>query len=765
MQIKRGIASYCDDWKTPILNYEIIRASHKHKKRTEISDLLGVGYSSVRTVLNNWNSGGIKTIFPRKTERKDTKFTEKQKRCIGVLWIVYADKKPPLEEVQRLIKSRNIANVNHPDEVRRVLAELGLKTNKFTENDIDAAISALSGTEDQKEIKSIWKSLEKIKTDAKFEKRWDAIREILLSDKPNKSEIGRKYDLKHSILHHYINRYLKFGLFGLISKEEGPKERYTATIQKEIEVIKAWENGMRDREISEKEIMNINTVRKVLKRYKLKRTTKKFKTLREDFVKQRAGRYIIQPYIEPYENNYIDKEFVQWTSELKEKPLSICMPGFLMMAPIIDKLNLQNWVQHLGISKQMGFEIFHILLVDIGRKILGLENIKQLDTCTDKGLAAGCGLQRLPRSTTERTNLFRITEEHAKKLSLTLGRKTIEFGLSDGANMAFDFKLVTYTGSDKDVKEEKGMGHNTTKGKMEYGDLVLLAYDFENNVPVIGKRYDGKARGKSEICEFIEEIYEPAVGIDKLKVVIADAEFPSRKVLDYFAKKQIEVIMAYPSSKKTNDLIEMFSDKFQGMKGTRDKYFVMRLEVHKRLTNYSLICVKKDTGKTFLFATTRNLLAIESDEERIEEIKKTLKTYRKRGKIEIEIKNEIGSFFIDIRPSLDETVTELHIFTTIFASIAYKLFKRKLNGVIGSKTAKTMRSELFTAKNVELYCKDNKLVMKFVDEFKDREQIRLLMAAKEFLDKEGDSIQYLNGLGVRIEFGEKLEKSIKKMKI
>jgi len=225
------------------------------------------------------------------------------------------------------------------------------------------------------------------------------------------------------------------------------------------------------------------------------------------------------------------------------------------------------------------------------------------------------------------------------------------------------------------------------------------------------------------------------------------------------------VIMAYPSSKKTNDLIEMFSDKFQGMKGTRDKYFVMRLEVHKRLTNYSLICVKKDTGKTFLFATTRNLLAIESDEERIEEIKKTLKTYRKRGKIEIEIKNEIGSFFIDIRPSLDETVTELHIFTTIFASIAYKLFKRKLNGVIGSKTAKTMRSELFTAKNVELYCKDNKLVMKFVDEFKDREQIRLLMAAKEFLDKEGDSIQYLNGLGVRIEFGEKLEKSIKKMKI
>ena len=297
--------------------------------------------------------------------------------------------------MQRLLKSRNIANVNHSDEVRRVLVELGLKTKKFTENDMDTAISTLEGSEDQKEIKSIWKSLEKIKIDVKFGKRWGAIREILLSDKPNKSKIGRKYGLKHSILHHYINRYLRFGLLGLISKEEGPRDRYTATIRKEVEVIRAWENGMRDREISEDGIMNINTVRKVLKRYKLGRTTKKFETLRKEFAEQRSGRFLIPPHIEPYENNYIDKEFVRWVDELKEKPLPICMPGFLMMAPVIDKLNLQNWIHHLGISKQDGFGISRILLVDVGRKILGLENIKKLDKCTDKGLPAGCGLQKL----------------------------------------------------------------------------------------------------------------------------------------------------------------------------------------------------------------------------------------------------------------------------------------------------------------------------------------------------------------------------------
>ena len=124
-----------------------------------------------------------------------------------------------------------------------------------------------------------------------------------------------------------------------------------------------------------------------------------------------------------------------------------------------------------------------------------------------------------------------------------------------------------------------------------------------------------------------------------------------------------------------------------------------------------------------------------------------------------------GVFFIDRRPSNDETIMELHIFTTLFADIAYKLFRREVGETIGSKTVKTMRNILFTAKNVKLYCRDNKLVMKFIDEFTDREQTRILMAVKEFLDKEGGSIEYLNGLGVKIEFGTKLKRSIKKMKL
>ena len=744
MRVERGVEMTPDiDWETPILNYEGVREYRKCKNMKKVSDILGLGYSKLRTVIRNWNNEGVKSIFSIKKPKKNDKLTEEQKEMVGVHWVAYAEytnKKTSLLEIQMLLKDRGIVDMNDPRSVQRTLRRLRLKTDGFKEDDVNEAISLLEGTGDQREIKAIHESLEKIKDDPKFEMRWEAIREILLSDNPNKSEIGKKHGLGRSMLHHYLNRYLRFGLLGLIDKKAGPKHRYITTIKREVEVVREWEKGMYGKEISKNINMNLRTVREVLKKYKLKRTTKKFAVIKEEVMGQRRAYYTAPVSADPHENNYIDKEFVQWVDELKKESCPICMPGFLIMAPVIDRIGMQNWVRHLGILKQDGFGMFHILLVDIGRKILGLETIENLDTCTDKGLAVGCGLSRVPRSTTERINLRRITEEHAKKLNLTLGREVIESGLSDGANIAFDFKLLPYTGSDKDVKERKGMAHSTTMGKMRYGDLALIAYDFENNVPVIGKRYDGKARGKSVICEFIDEIYEPGVGIGKLKLALADAEFPSLEVLDYLDRKGIEGIMAYASSEKTKELIDAFSDEFQTLEGTKKKYFMMRLEINKKLTKYTLICVKKSNKDTSLFVTTRKLFSIKSGEERMQNVKEILETYRKRSKIEVEIKDEIWSFFIDRRPSNDETIMELHIFTTLFADIAYKLFRREVGETIGSKTVKTMRNILFTAKNVKLYCRDNKLVMKFIDEFTDREQTRILMAVKEFLDKEGGSI-------------------------
>jgi hypothetical protein len=650
---------------------------------------------------------------------------------------------------------------NDPKQIWREIEHAGLKGIK----DYDHALKILEPDKDQLKAESFrktlgtttyhpprGKSLEAFLSNEPVQCRWEAIREALLRPDLPKSEVAQKHGINRPTFYEFINRYLKFGILGLFTPPLGPRADYVCTPPKECEIIQLWEQHKYAKEVAKHAGLALSTVKKIYQRFRLKKSAKTLKQIREEL---RSSKYVELERgapRDPYLENYIDRCCVQFIQGLEKVPINICMPGALLMAPFIAELRLDRLIHRLGLTKQHGFSMFQIFLVDVNRKLLGLKNISQLDSVTDRSLALGCGLAQLPSPTTEHQNLFRFDEHHVKRLRLALGRRTLEVGIANGSVIAIDFHLIEYYGKNK-VVLDRGKGPHGTKKHMVSGDRALLAYDVEEECPLILKRYDGKVRGETVLERFLEDVVEVSLGIDRMSLVLCDAEFPSEEILDFFYRKGLPMVMAYPRYQPVKRLAKEYPEKFIPGPIGPESYLVCALKVNGKLTKYTLILGKKPDGRVFAFSTTEALLVLEPA-ERVREAERLVHLYRKRARIEVGIKEEILCYYIEDKPSDDEVVIDMHFLSTLVAEFGVHLLQKKSPEVFAGLSLETLRRYCLIEKNAILHVENGLFHVHLLDPPRSPKQRRMLCELQRLLEVEDRRVPYLNNYGVRLTFND-----------
>lgn len=698
----------------------------------------------------------MSALFPKPRGRKHS-LDPSQQQIILIYWIAYLNKKMTLAEFQRILQDRGFKWATDQKQLWRVIKRASI--NKIEERDL--ALKKITPSKEQLQLASFRKAREAAAfqppqgrgltaflSNRPSQTRWEAIRDYLLDPTQSKTEVCDRFDFSRGNYNMHFKRHLRFGILGLFDRLPGPRQNYICTPQKECEVIELWEKHRTRGSVAKHADLSPNTVKKIFSKYGLGRSAKSLDQIRAELQDQLYVEITSGISRDPYFENYIDKEFVRFLNGLEATPITICNPGALLMAPIVTRLGLAKQVQRLGLTKQDGFSLFQILLVDLNRKLLGLKSISHLDSVTDMSLALASGVARLPCSSTEHQNLFRFTEDHVRRLRISVGRHAIENGIAIGSQIALDFHMIEYYGADE-VILKRGKGPHGTKSEMVNGDRALLGYDVETSCPLVFKRYDGKVRGEKVLENFLEQVVEYAVGMDRLTLVLADAEFPSLEILDFFYRKQLDTVMAYTRYSPIKRKAKLFADKFMPGEQTEDSFLVTALEIDKKKTRYALILVKKADDRVFAFVTTRDLLVLSST-ERVRAAEELVCCYRNRARIEVGFKEQMLCYSLETQTSHDATVTDLHLLTTVLADQAVRYLSQAAPDVFSHMSMETLRRYCLTGKNANVTVRDRCLVVRLLDPPRGQKQRRMFEAFKQLLDENGEGVVHLNGYSVRL---------------
>ncbi len=747
------------DWKKPVRIYEVIRKTYM-RSMTEVAEKFDMKTSSVRYRRKQWKEHGFQALFPRKRGRRKA-LSDKQATIVQTYWVAYLPMEITLIELEALLIDHGFEWVKDPKQLWREIKRAGLKGVE----DYDRAVQIIEPDEDQLKAQAFRETLKEhsyrppkgngpqaFLSDEAFQCRWEAIRESLLRADRSKTEIAQKHEINRSTFYEFMKRYLKFGLLGLFTPPLGPRTDYVCTPPKECEVIQLWERYTYANRVAKHADLPLSTVKKIFRRFGLKQSAQSLKEIRK---KLRLQKYVaLERGVsgDPYLENYIDQRFVRFIEELERMPLNICMPGAILMAPFVAELRLDRLIHRLGLTKQHGFSMFQIFLVDVNRKLLGLKNISHLDSVTDRSLALGCGFAQLPHSSTEHENLFRFNKQHIRRFRLALARRTLEVGIAEGSVVAIDLHLIEYYGKDK-ILLDRGNGPHGTKKRMVSGDRALLAYDVEAGCPLILKRYDAKVRGETVLEQFLEEVVEVSLGLDRMSLALADAEFPSEEILDLFYRKGLPMVMAYPQYQPIKRVAKEYPEKFIPGPVGPESYFVCALKVDGRLTRYTLILGRNPDGRIFAFSTTEPLLELEPD-ARVAEAERLIHLYRQRARIEVCIKEEILCYYVENKPSSDEVVVDTHFLSTLVAEFAVHLLQKKSREVFGGMSLDTLRRHCLVEKNAVLSIEAGNLHVHLLDPPRTSKHRLMLHELQRLLEIEDRKVPYLNNYGVRLTFDD-----------
>ncbi|ETR67702.1 MAG: hypothetical protein OMM_05000 [Candidatus Magnetoglobus multicellularis str. Araruama] len=433
----------------------------------------------------------------------------------------------------------------------------------------------------------------------------------------------------------------------------------------------------------------------------------------------------------------INRHFERICKKITIRPLNICDPGPLILAPFVNDFGIVQAFELYGPPKLRGKELTNIALLNVFRILAGYRRISHLSNNRDHSVAFASGIGMYGTTSKYYDDTIHFKFDQLYRLRSDLVARAIELGLIEGMKIGFDFHFKQFYG-------KQGREKNIGKGPDKSGDLVPgfrphIVWDLAANVIINMAYYQGSTRAPRILEQFCEQNVFPLINPEAIKEIYMDSEYTKEGHFKYF--KQIkcsngDIYMCLKKNKQIKKLIEPALKDESGWEkhDKKDESKLIHTQLPHSKIHLALVILrdreKKDNIRCF-GTTNMNLGKNE-----------ILERYRYRWVIENGIKDLVSSYFLDEIYGLDPEKNEFEFYCVMLARLVYEYFLRELGGEYlnntnGDKSSlQRMRNLLFEKRNCTIGINgDNDFVLTNIDGNEkskiETDVIKMLLRLKE----------------------------------
>ncbi len=334
-------------------------------------------------------------------------------------------------------------------------------------------------------------------------KRLELLRELFYSPGKSPGEVCPKFGISLPSFYRLVSDYKQYGLWAVISAIAHGKEGMSSELQLKIILEKMGHPDWSSEEIIKMFDLRVSRflVHRVIRRWGLEKRDRPAVSLnefldrpmsssqQEAFQSWEAACHIISEKNIP-ESRRINRHFELICQKMKSRPIHICDPGLLLLAPFVNELGVVQAFEKYGPFKLRGKEITNLPLLNVFRILAGYRRINHLSNNRDRtvALASGVGMYGSTSKYYEDTIAFKFDQLHQMRCDLTARVK--ELGVIEGMKIGYGFHFKQFYGSNAGEKE-------IGKGPDKSGDMVAgfrphVAWDLANNVIINMAYYNGR---------------------------------------------------------------------------------------------------------------------------------------------------------------------------------------------------------------------------------------------------------------------------------
>jgi hypothetical protein len=526
--------------------------------------------------------------------------------------------------------------------------------------------------------------------------------------------ILRQFGIQSSRLYELKNRYMEYGVWGLVDLIHIPR-RKGEKISPELELTIIEERLMNPSLSAQKMIKHLGlhcsraNVQKIYTRWRLT-TFKEAKPIRgvvptspievsqRNFLSKPSARSQFPDLIKTA-NLKINTNFLKFLTHLKYRSVSVSNPGTIIIAPFLDQFGIVEAIYTYGPDTFRTTEITNDIIVNVLRIIAGFPTINDFMLNSDRSVAIGAGLV-IHHS---KTNFYRKLDDfrfsHLLNLRNDAARRAQELNIIEGKEISIDYHCDQ---SQSRFPKDKGLSKAPDKnGDMVYAHRPQILWDSCTNSIINIAYCEGRSRAPSALYNFCEKNLFTIIDPSAIAEIYTDSEYTGERQLIYLiVRSSSSVTMCLKQNKRIKKWKEEILKK-PHWEPYGEKY---------RITSFDYIL--PESGKRFRFVVKQD---IETNEIRCFgsthldwSPAKILDMYHIRWSVESGIKDLVENYFLNYPPGDSPEKVEVHYYCVMLARLVIDYFtsvfcEPKWQTPEGwDSVLSTIRTTIFSNQNCEL---------------------------------------------------------------
>lgn len=576
----------------------------------------------------------------------------------------------------------------------------------------------------------------------------------------------RRFGIHPNRYYELRQRYLTFGVWGLVDLIQTTKKGEKLSAELELEIV---EQRLMDPSLSTTKMLeklklscSKSHVQKTYSRWGLSRFKKPVslrgvisQAVPEPAVAVPAASRVgfsakaRFPDLVTTSNLKVNGSFSRLLHVLSYRKVAISNPGAILIAPFLEQLGVVEAMHTYGPLSLRSSQITNNIIVNTLRIIAGFPTINSFTLNSDRSVAVGAGLSLSPRRSRFYDSFDNLRFEHLQKLRNDAAIRARELGLTEAKAIALDYHCDP---SDSRFPNDKALSKAPDKnGNVVYAHRPHLVWDSMKNTIINIAYCEGRSRAPSALYRFCEENLFKVIDVDALAEIYADSEYTGEKQLTYLmVRTNTDITMCL----KQNPKIKRWRDEAIRT-GAWESYGKDYRIVSKDI-------LLPETRKPFRFIVKQQ---VETKEVRCfgsthadYSPKRILDAYHVRWPVETGIKDLTENYFLNHPTGTSPEKVEAHYYCVMLARLAVDYFRSVLCLADWKKpedwecVLSTIRTTIFSNQNCELSMHESgDLLVTYLDGDSQNIKAHLAKVLQDRKEVGLNQVSWWGNRGVRVE--------------
>lgn len=445
----------------------------------------------------------------------------------------------------------------------------------------------------------------------------------------------------------------------------------------------------------------------------------------------------------------VNTSFRRLVNPLHYRSVMITNPGALLIAPFLDQLGIVEAIHTYGPKVCRTSDITNLIIINVLRIIAGFPTINDYTANSDRSVAIAAGLSLNPAKSRFYDSLNEFRFEHLQNLRNDTGCRARELGIIDGKKVAIDYHCDK---CDSRFPHDKSLSKAPDKnGDMVYAHRPQILWDSLNNTIINIAYCEGSSRGPSALYRFCEDNLFKIITRDVLHEIYADSEYTGEKQVLYLSiRSYSDVIMCL----KQNPRIKRWKE--ETLKNAKWEYYGKNYRITSQDFKLS------ESEKPFRFVVKQNMNTNETrcfgSTHMDYTPKRILDSYHIRWPVETGIKDLIENYYLNKPTGTSPEKIEAHYYSVMIARLCVDYFQSVLcvpewhTPESWDCVLSTIRTSIFSNQNCELRLNDSgDFLITYLDGDKNGIKKRLAKVMAERKKNALNKVSWWGGRGVLVD--------------